>query len=161
MAEGSEVSDPEPPSEARRRLAIAVVALGGSGPSRPESSAVAPDPECVEVWNDDREARAIGRHDYSSHLYEFAEVIRIRRSGDIVAPEDPDYSRGLCAIIFARTPLDPETEAAGSVYTRLSWLPLSQEVDLDTAELAQLQEEALASANVALQEDGTFVSTVD
>jgi hypothetical protein len=72
-------------------------------------------------------------------------------------PETPE--EGVCAVIFARTTLDPEPVAAAQVQRpNGSWIPLSGQPGVDERTLAKLQSEAVGLANADLETDGTITA---
>jgi hypothetical protein len=151
-------------AQARVRLAAGVVvaALAALGvvlvitqSGSDESAAGSAPGECVDRWNRDPGARAFGAHNFSGHGYTRAQVTRLSEVGGApLGGEDAD----LCAVIFPASTPDPERIAAGEVYRRGSWVPISElpEVEVDSRTLAELQRRALSAANGALHPDGTI-----
>ena len=157
------MSTPEPTSRARLAFAagagailvaaVVVIVLGGSDGDRPEPPP--PPTECIEGWNADKRAVAFGNHNSVSHAYLEVQVTRLTRRG--AEPESPE--EGACAVIFARTSLDPEPGAAAQVQRPDgSWTPLSEQPGVDQRALAKLQSEAVALANADLEADGTLTA---
>jgi hypothetical protein len=155
------MSTPEPASRARLAFAagaaavlvaaVVVIVLSGSDGERPEPAA--PPTDCIEGWNGDERAVAFGNHISVSHAYLEAQVTRLTERG--TEPESPDD--GVCAVIFARTSLDPEPGAAAQIQRpNGSWLPLSEQPGVDQRTLARLQSEAVGLANADLETDGTL-----
>ena len=143
---------------ARRRLAVAalvaalfgalilivVVARSGSGKGSAPS-------ECVESWNRDESASAVGRHSYASHRYQNAEVRYLSARGEMVPA---DARSALCAVVFPAETLDPEPTAAAYI-RRGDWVSLG-ELGVDTDRLAELQREAVTGFNASVRPDGTL-----
>jgi hypothetical protein len=155
------MSTPEPASRARLAFAagatallvaaVVVIVLGGSDGDRPEPPA--PPTECIEGWNSDERAVAFGNHNSVSHAYLEAQVTHLTPRG--TEPQNPE--EGVCAVIFARTSLDPEPGAAAQVQRpNGSWIPLSAQPGVDQRALAKLQSEAVGLANADLEADGTL-----
>jgi hypothetical protein len=159
------VSDPSP-SSARARLlfaggaaavlvaAVVVVAIGSSDSSIDQGEIAPPPEECVRAWNDDPAARNAGRHNSVSHAY--LEVQATRLTADGSEPADPDA--GLCAMVFARTSLDPEPVAAAMVLRGGEWVPLSSLDGVEAERLGELQSNAFDLANADLRADGTITA---
>lgn len=155
------MSTPEPASRARLVFAagaaavlvaaVVVIVLGGSDGDRSEPAP--PPTECIEGWNSDERAVAFGNHNSVSHAYLEVQVTRLtRRGSDAESPEE-----GVCAVIFARTSLDPEPGAAAQIQRpNGSWIPLSEQPGVDQQALAKLQSEAVGLANADLETDGTL-----
>jgi hypothetical protein len=157
------VPDAGPASSSRARLlfaggaaavlavAIAVVAIGSAGES--DGDEVAPAPaECVRAWNDDPAALSAGRHNSVSHAYLEVQATRLAADGT----EPPDPEQGLCAMVFARTSLDPEPVAAAMILRRGEWIPLASQEGMEADRLAELQSDALGLANADLEPDGSI-----
>jgi hypothetical protein len=158
---------PEPaPSSARARLlfaggaaavlvaAVTVVAIGSSD-SSDDLGDLAPGPaECVRAWNNDPAALNVGRHNSVSHAY--LEVQATRLAADASEPAGQDD--GLCAMVFARTSLDPEPVAAAMVLRRGEWVPLSSLEGVSPERLGELQSDAFELANADLRADGTIAA---
>lgn len=104
---------------------------------------------CVSRWNEDPRALASGYHNFHSHRYAQAEVVRLGRSGN------PSH-RGVCAVVFPSANLDPERFAAVKVYLRGQWKALSATGGVSEVRLAELQVEAVTGANAALRADGSL-----
>lgn len=103
----------------------------------------------MELWNADREATRFGVHNFVSHRYTGAEVLRIDGDGNGAV-------RGSCAVVFPAVSLDPEPVAAAQVFRGGAWTPLSKVAGMSTADLAKLQAEAIRAVNVVLHEDGSL-----
>jgi hypothetical protein len=131
---------------------VAVVAIGSSGSSDDLGDITPPPAECVRAWNDDPAALNAGRHNSVSHAY--LEVHATRLAADGSEPADPDD--GLCAMVFARTSLDPEPVAAAMVLRRDEWVPLSSQEGVEPERLGELQSDAFDLANADLRADGTI-----
>jgi hypothetical protein len=125
--------------------AVLVARSGGGGDGEEIAEAPA---ECVAAWNGDQAARGIGAHAASLHGYAQAWVTLIGSDGE----PDPD---GSCAIVFPAPQPDPEPPFAATVLVGDRWRPLSEQGGIDTARLAELQREALESANVNLFPNGS------
>jgi hypothetical protein len=125
---------------------VAVVALAG-GDSGPEEEPL--ELACVERWNADEAALAYGRHNFNFHDYEAARVIRLSvpAGARLGGEESP------CSVVFPSETLDPEREAAGMAFLGGSWTALSS-VGFDDIRLAELQAEAAASPNAAIDRQG-------
>jgi hypothetical protein len=134
--------------------AVTVVAIGSSGSSDDLGDLIPARAECVRAWNDDPAARNAGRHNSVSHAY--LEVQATRLTADGTEPADPDA--GLCAMVFARTSLDPEPVAAAMVLRRGEWVPLSSLDGVEAERLGELQSNAFDLANADLRADGTITA---
>jgi hypothetical protein len=135
-------------------LAAVVVAIVVAGSGSGEDTSVAPPPlSCLEGWNGDAEARSLGVHQSTAHGYARLHVLRLSEDG---TPAD-DPSEGLCAVVFARTQLDPERGAAAQILVGERWVPLSERPGVEPERLAELQSEAMELANAQLRPDGTIV----
>jgi hypothetical protein len=128
---------------------VAVVALS-SGGDGDDDDAVALDPACLDAWNDDPGALSIGRHNFTFHEYETAQVthLTVPEGGRLGGDETP------CAVIFPAEALDPEPEAAAVAFLGGSWIALSNFPAFDEVRLAELQGRALADTNAVLDADG-------
>jgi hypothetical protein len=157
------MSTPEPASRARLAFAagaaavlvaaVVVIVLGGSDGDGSEPPP--PPTACIEAWNSDKQAVAFGNHNSVSHAYLEVQVTRLTPRG--TEPEAPD--EGVCAVIFARTSLDPEPGAAAQVQRpNGSWIPLSVQPGVEQQALAKLQSEAVGLANANLETDGTITA---
>jgi hypothetical protein len=143
---------------ARRRLAAAglvaalfgalilvvVLARSGSGEGAAPS-------ECVDSWNGDDEAGAVGRHGYAAHNYQQAEVRFLSAKGEAVPEDSRD---ALCAVVFPAETLDPEPIAAAYV-RRGGWVSLG-ELGVGNERLAELQRDAVTGFNARVRPDGTL-----
>lgn len=125
---------------------VAVVALSG-GDEGPEAAPL--DAACVQDWNDDEAALAYGRHNFNFHDYEAARVTHL----DVPAGAQLGGDRTPCSVIFPSETLDPEPEAAGMAFLGGSWTALSS-VGFDEIRLAELQAEAAAAPNAAIDGQG-------
>jgi hypothetical protein len=166
----SEPIDEQPPTEAppsvpadRRRILAAVSALAGFGVivaivlivagGNDSSSASSPAPrECVEAWNNDRDALAFARHNSIFHNYQRAQVGYLVLDGEATVSGD---AGGECTVVFARNQLDPEPVAAGQVLRDEVWTPLAEVTDINT--VARLQSEAFDGANAEPTPEGEIV----
>jgi hypothetical protein len=133
-------------------VAVAVVAIGSSGSSEDADEIAAAPSDCVHDWNEDPVALNAGRHNSVSHAYLEVQVTRLAADGS--EPANPD--EGLCAVVFARTSLDPEPVAAAMLRRRGEWVPLSSQEGISSERLAELQADAFDLANANLQADGTI-----
>jgi hypothetical protein len=131
--------------------AIAVVAIGSGGSSDDTQAAEAP-PECIRDWNQDPAALNAGSHNSVSHAYLEVQVARLEADGS----EPAEAEDGLCAVVFARTSLDPEPVAAAMVLRRGVWIPLSSQEGVSPERLAELQSSAFELANADLETDGSL-----
>jgi hypothetical protein len=125
---------------------VAVVALAG-GDSAPEDEPL--ELACVERWNADEAALAYGRHNFNFHDYEAARVIRL----DVPAGAQLGGEETPCSVIFPSETLDPEPEAAGMTFLGGTWITLNS-VGFDDIERAELQAEAAAAPNAAIDPQG-------
>jgi hypothetical protein len=133
---------------------VAVVAIGSSGSSDDAEEVAAAPPECVRDWNQDPQALNAGRHNSVSHAYLEVQVTRLAANGsEPAAPE-----AGLCAVVFARTSLDPEPVAAAMVLRRGEWVPLSSQEGVTPERLTELQAAAFDLANADLETDGSITA---
>jgi hypothetical protein len=130
-------------------ILIAVILLAGGDDGA--DVAAAPE-ECVEAWNGDPHAVSNGVHNFNSHGYASVQVAYANEDGTEIAPSPVDG--GGCVVVFAAQALDPEPVAAAEIKLAKRWVPLSYEAELDR--LAELQSDAMASANAQLSEDGTL-----
>jgi hypothetical protein len=131
---------------------VAVVAIGSSGSSEDGVDVAAAPPECVRDWNEDPEALNAGRHNSVSHAYLEVQVTRLAADGSEPAPP----AEGLCAVVFARTSLDPEPVAAAMILRRGEWVPLSTQEGVTPRTLTELQAAAFDLANAGLEGDGSL-----
>jgi hypothetical protein len=132
---------------------VAVVAISGED-GGPESTSL--DVSCVEDWNDDEAALAYGRHNFNFHDYEAARVVHL----SVPAGAEQGGDESPCSVIFPSETLDPEPEAAGMAFLGGSWTALSS-VGFDDVRLAELQAEAAASPNAALDVQGRLSALED
>jgi hypothetical protein len=132
---------------------LIVVVLALSGGSASESSAAAAPGECVKAWNRDENALSFARHNLTFHGYDRAEVGYLDPSPG--ASVSDEAAAGECAVIFARSSLDPEPLAAGQVISGGAWITL--DTVLPSADLARLQSEAFDGANVEPAPSGELV----
>lgn len=166
MAAAQDETSPSPEPASRARLLFAagaaivlaavvvVVLVAGSDsvdlPEPAEASA-----ECVDSWNHDAAALSFGAHNATAHGYVDIHVTHLSDDGSELA--DPDS--GSCAVIFARSTLDPEPGAAGQLLSEDgAWEPLAGRSGYDVSSLTELQSDALQLANAELQPDGTIVA---
>lgn len=131
-------------------LIAAVVALGGG--ERSVSAIPAPG-ECLKAWNADADALAYGRHNRTFHNYSEAQVGYFAREELSVTG---DAGSGACVVLFPRTSLDPEPIGAGQLLRGEGWVPLNEELDLNS--VAELQSAAFEGANVALIATGELAA---
>ena len=68
------------------------------------------------------ETLAAGRHLAVAHNYTEAQVGYLVPGGDTITDERDGRE---CVVVFARTTLDPEVEAAGEIELNGDWTPLS------------------------------------
>ncbi len=126
---------------------VGVIALARSGPQSPDAS---PAPgECLRSWNSDPETLAAGRHLAVAHNYTEAQVGYLVPGGDTITDERDGRE---CVVVFARTTLDPEVEAAGEIELKGDWTPLSAVARAD--QLSAMQRAAFAGANARPTEEG-------
>jgi hypothetical protein len=125
-------------------IVIVVVARSGSGKGAAPS-------QCVDSWNRDEAASAVGRHSYAAHRYQQAEVRFLTARGAVVEQDAPG---ALCAVVFPAETLDPEPEAAAYV-ERGGWVSLG-ELRVSSDRLADLQQEAVTGFNATVRPDGTL-----
>ena len=125
---------------------VVVVALSGGDRG---TKAADLDLACVQDWNDDEAALAYGRHNFNFHDYEAARVIHI----NVPAGTQFGGDTNPCAVIFPSETLDPEPEAAGMTFLGGTWMTLSS-VGFDDIERAELQAEAAAAPNAAIDTQG-------
>lgn len=126
---------------------ITVIVLAGGSDER--EAAAAPE-ECLNSWNDDRDAVSTGVHNFGSHGYASVQAAYASEDGSEVAASPVEG--GGCVVVFAAQALDPEPAAAAEINLSGEWVPLSQSADAET--LAQLQAGAVADANARLSDDG-------
>lgn len=134
-------------------LVVTVVVLAIGGGDSEESVAVA-DTECLERWNSDPAALALGRHQTAFHRYSAVEVLRLELDGESFPP-DPD---GICAIAYAAGVPARERLASAQVLEDGSWVGLSTIEGATPELLARLQDEAIAGANAGLDEQGRLLA---
>jgi hypothetical protein len=132
---------------------IIVVAVASGGGSTERRAIDAP-PGCVTAWNNDRAARAYGRHNFNFHRYTGALVTYLTPSAEEVGPEEG----GLCAVIFPSRALDPEPFAAGQVLRRGRWLPISSLPEVELDRVAELQVTAAGAPNTRLDASGQLTA---
>ena len=107
---------------------------------------VAADPACVESWNQDPAALALGQHLSTSHGYSYALMVR-RGSGGRDQP---------CLLVLSASEPDPEYGIAAFIYAQGSW----HQPVLGAAtegELIERQSEARANPNLGLSPSGMLV----
>lgn len=125
---------------------VVAVVLRGS-----DDGAAAAPAACVEAWNENPAATALGRHQHSDHGYARAQVTRLDSDG---LPADA----GDCGVVFPARLLDSEPIAAALILRRGRWVPLAQMPGVTLEELADLQAGALEAANAAMSADGSLQS---
>ncbi len=126
---------------------VGVIALARSGSQPPDAS---PAPrECLRSWNSDPGTLTAGRHLAVAHNYTEAQVGYMVPGGDTITDEREGRE---CVVVFARTTLDPEVEAAGQIELNGDWTPLSAVAGAD--QLSTLQRAAFAGANAKPTEEG-------
>jgi hypothetical protein len=125
---------------------VLAVALGGSDDPHEFDPAPA---ACIERWNSDQAALALGRHQSGAHGYYELQVLTLSNDGADVAPPGPGAS---CAVVFAAGALDPEPIAAAQIERRGAWIPLSRLTSFNR--LATLQSEAQSAYNARIGPDG-------
>ena len=103
--------------------------------------------ECVEAWNEDRAAVALGRHQYSDHGYNRVEITRLD-------PAALTTGEGDCTVIFPARLLDPEPIAAAMIQRDGRWVPLADLRGVTLPDLGKLQAGALDAANGSLVRKG-------
>ena len=135
-------------------LLAVVVAVAVSGSSGGDDG---PDDACLAAWNDDALARSDGVHAYEVHGYRAALLTRIDREGAVVPEaeiEGPPSAEQRCAVVFASPDVDFEPEFGVLVLDDDRWggLVLVDSVPLD--QIAAMQRDATATANVTLLPDG-------
>ena len=113
-----------------------------------EDASAAPS-ECVDAWNDDRSAVALGQHQYNDHGYNRVEITRL--DPESLATGDDESE---CTVIFPARLLDPEPIAAALVLQNERWVPVAQLAGVRLPDLGDLQAEALDANNGALLRDG-------
>ena len=131
-------------------LGIALVSQSGGD----ETPVDPPDVACIESWNEDPAAVAVGRHQSGGHGYIDVQILRVDAEGEAV--EDGDS--GSCAVVFAAQALDPEPAAAAVVLGHGRWRALSSRAGVDSETLGRLQSEAVAGANAFLTPAGTITT---
>ena len=162
-AEPTPSPEPPRPGSGRERLLLAAgaalafgalitVLLLTSGGSESTGSATAAPSECVDAWNESRDAVSFARHNAIFHNYERAQVGYLSLDPEPTVSADSDA--GDCVVVFARGTLDPEPVAAGQIHRDGVWLPLREIVDVNT--LARLQSEAFDRANAGPTLEGTI-----
>ncbi|MGH2957001.1 MAG: hypothetical protein ACRDL6_08420 [Solirubrobacterales bacterium] len=127
-------------------IAVAVVVLSSLGGEEHEFS---PAPTaCLDGWNGDERALALGRHQYDAHGYNRVQVHTL--SPDGAGPASGPSA--ICAVVFPSGALDPEPSAAAFVQLSGRWSPL---IRLQPTErLAAYQSEAVSGYNAEIGEDG-------
>jgi hypothetical protein len=131
-------------------VVVVVVVAVASGGGASERGALDAPPGCVTAWNNDRAARAYGRHNFNFHRYEGALVTYLTPSAEEVGPDEG----GLCAVIFPSRALDPEPFAAGQVLRRGRWIPISSLPEVELDRVAELQVTAAGAPNTRLDGQG-------
>lgn len=133
---------------------VAVVAVTAGGSDEGPAASAAPQ-ECLDAWNNDRDAVAFAQHNSIFHNYTSAQVGYLTPAADASISSDPDA--GECTVVFARNQLDPEPFAAGQILEDGAWRPLAQVVEVNT--VARLQSEAFDGANAEPTSDGKIAAT--
>lgn len=126
---------------------IAASLLGcGSRSSGPE-----PPERCIESWNGDEIAKALGKHAYDGHQ------IRSAMVEEIPAPKGAENirSKRTCLVVMVAPEGDKEEGRLGLVVTRFGWSQLF-ELGYSDAELIDLQRSAADGANADLFPDGSL-----
>jgi hypothetical protein len=126
-------------------VVVVVVLVGGDEGPEPADLDVA----CVQSWNEDEAALAYGRHNFNFHHYEAARVIHLNvpAGAQLGGDEMP------CSVVFPSEVLDPEPQYAGMALLGGTWSALSS-VGFDDIKLAELQAEAAAAPNAAIDRQG-------
>lgn len=116
---------------------IAVVLLA----SGEEEHSFEPAPQaCVDDWNRDGAALALGQHQFDIHRYQRLEV---------------GYADTACRVIFSAAVLDAEPTSTVQILRKTGWVPLAG-AGVPTEELAALQTGAQETYNALLQPDGSI-----
>ena len=109
---------------------------------------VAADSACVESWNQDQSALALGQHLFTSHGYRSALMVRGGSGGQ----DEP------CLLVISALEPDPEYDIAAFLYRQRSWYQAVAGAGQPTqTELIDRQSEARAHPNLALSPSGTLV----
>jgi hypothetical protein len=132
-------------------LAIAVAAVLAFGGSGEDDDGAGLDAECIEAWNDDEDSVRIGGHSARLHGADRAWVVRLGESLE----RTPD-SGGRCAVVLSAVG-EPEPELGATVLEGKRWRSLI-EIGATDEEVAQLQGEATARANVLMRPNGTIAA---
>lgn len=132
-------------------LIVAVVVLAGGGGD--DDAVAAADVECLESWNSDPTAQALGRHQSAFHRYTSVEIMRLDVAGETFEP-DPD---GVCAVAYAAATVPRELKSAAQVLEGGTWVGLSSIDGVTTEVLGQLQEDAITGANAGLDSQGRLI----
>ena len=135
-------------------LVAVVVAAAVSGSSGGDEG---PADECLGAWNDDALARSDGVHAYEAHGYRATLLTRVDGAGELVpdpgiaGPPSPEQR---CAVVFASPQVDSEPDFGVRVLDDGRWagLALVDRIPLD--QIAAMQRDATATANVTLLPDG-------
>ena len=129
-------------------LALIAAALVGCGSG---SSAPEPPQRCIESWNGDEIAKALGKHAYRGH------EIRSAKVEEIPAPPGAENIRAerACLVVFVAAEGDREEGRLGLVVTRFGWSQLF-ELGYSDSELVDLQRSAADGANADLFPDGSL-----
>lgn len=131
-------------------VVVLVLATGGGGE---DDSVADADPGCIEQWNSDPAALAVGRHQTAFHRYSTVQVLRLVLDGDSF-PADPG---GACALAYAAAVPAKEREASAQVLAEGRWVALSTIEGVTPELLARLQDEAIEGANAGLDEQGRLL----
>lgn len=130
-------------------VVVTVAALSASGAAEDD------DPEsCFAAWNESPSAIGDGVHAYQGHDYGPVLVTRVDDSGKVLPPGADD---GRCAVIFATGQVGLEPDFGVRVYSSGQWAGLYSTDGVPLEQIARIQRDALASANAALQPDGSLV----
>lgn len=132
-------------------LVVVVIASSGGGD---ESESFVAAPECIDAWNENASATAYGRHNFNFHLYTGALVTFLTDDAAQVGKGEG----GRCAVIFPSQALDPEPFAAGQILQGKKWLSLSSLDGVALTRVAELQAEAAATQNTAIETTGRLLA---
>ena len=150
--------DAQPQSRARLLIALGaaltltviVVAVASLRGAKGERASVVPSARCLDAWNSDASATAYGRHNFNFHLYTGALVTFLTDEGKQVGAGEG----GSCAVVFPSQALDPEPFAAGQILKGRRWLSLTSLDGVALTRVAELQAEAAATQNTAIDTTG-------
>jgi hypothetical protein len=120
-----------------------VIWLAGS-----HGSSVSAEAACVESWNQDQSALALGQHLFNSHGYRSALMVRAGSGGR----DEP------CLLVISALEPDPEYDIAAFLYRQGTWYQaVAGEGQITQTELINRQSEARAHPNIGLSPSGTLV----